>query len=100
KLSRPAQRSSRVPPVVLGPRVLEDPGVGLIDHLGQDEQVVTTEAVGRFPLVAILVDAGDGDVEPGAVLGPVLPDGGLHGTDTDFMNWLYGILLRHGGLLV
>lgn len=53
---------------VPGLPVLEDPGVGLIDDLGQDEQVVSTEAVSGLPLLAILVDAGDRDVEPGAVL--------------------------------
>jgi len=60
--------------------------VGLVEHLRQQQQVVTTEAVGGFPLLAILVDAGDGDVEAGAVLGLILPDGGFDGTETDFMN--------------
>lgn len=34
---------------------LEDPGVGHVGHFGDDRQVVATEAVGRFPLLATLV---------------------------------------------
>ena len=65
----------------------------LIDDLAQEQQIVTTEAVGGLPLFAVLVDAGDGDVEPGAIFGFVFPNGTFDGTETDFMN---GLLFRHG----
>ncbi len=61
--------------------------------LRQERQIVSTEAGGVFPLVTILVEPGEGDVVPGAVLGVVLPDGGLDAAQTHFMD---GLLLGHG----
>ncbi len=80
--------------------VVEDPGVGLIDHLREEQQVVTTETVGGLPMVAILVKPRDTDVEAGSTFALILPDGGFDGFETDLMYGLNGLLFRHGELLV
>ena len=65
---------------------LEDARVGLIGHFRQYQQVVASEALRRLPLIAVLVEAAEGDVVPRAVDGFVSPDCSLDGADSDFSN--------------
>ena len=43
---------------------LEDARVGLIGYFGKHQQVIVTEALRGFPLLSVLVEAGEGDVVP------------------------------------
>jgi len=54
-----------------------DPGVGEVRDLGHEQQVVTAERVGVLPLLAVLLETGEGDVVTDPAVGVVLPDGGL-----------------------
>lgn len=55
-----------------------------IDDLAEKQQILPTEAIGGFPLLAILVDSAHGDVESGAVVGLVFPDGSLDEAKSNF----------------
>ena len=48
---------------------LEDARVGLIGYFGKHQQVIVTEALRGFPLLAVLVEAGEGDIVPRAAFG-------------------------------
>src|SRR5690606_1725713 len=74
-----------------------DARVRQIGDLGQDQQVVAAEALGGLPVVAVLVDALEGDVVPGRSAGLVLPDGGLDGADSNFR---YGFGVCHDSHLL
>ena len=41
---------------------LEDARVDPIGHFGKHQQVIATEALRGFPLLAFLVEAGEGDI--------------------------------------
>ena len=43
---------------------LEDARVGLIGYFGKHQQVIVTEALRGFPLLSVLVEAGEGDGNP------------------------------------
>ena len=48
---------------------LEDARVGLIGHFRKHQQVVATEALRALPLIAVLVEAEEGDIVPRAAFG-------------------------------
>src|SRR5271166_291632 len=59
----------------VGPHLVPDPGMRLVEQLGHGQQVVETEAVGLLPdIVALLVAAARVDAVPGAFLAAVPPD--------------------------
>ena len=62
---------------------LEDTRVGLIGHFGEQQQVVATEALRALPLIAVLVETGEGDIVPRAAVGSVRPNRSLDATDAD-----------------
>ena len=62
----------------------EHPRVRLIGRFRQDQEVVTTEGLCRLPLLAIFVEAGEGDGVAGAAFDVVGLDGSLDGADADF----------------
>ncbi len=51
------------PPPFVVSAFLVDPGVGHVGDLDYERQVVAAEAVGRFPLLAVLVQALEGHNE-------------------------------------
>ena len=63
----------------------------MIRHFAQQQEVVTTERIGGLPLVAVFVEAAEGDVVANATFGVVFPDGGLEMAEPDF---IYGFFLR------
>src|SRR5262245_52397756 len=68
---------------------LDDPGVRLVGDLGQDQEVIDGEGVGRLPIVVGgLIAARQGQVVPGTAVAAVLPDRGLDPRDPDPMHWL------------
>ena len=64
--------------VVLLNLLFANPSVSEIRNLCDEQQVVAPERVGVLPIFAILVEPGDGDVEPHAAVGVVSPEGGLN----------------------
>src|SRR5207302_3657845 len=50
-----------------------DPGVGLVEQLGQRQQVVAVEAVAFLPVIALLVGAAWGHAVPRPLVDVVLP---------------------------
>jgi len=75
-----------------------------IRYFGQEQQVITAEALRRFPLVAVafLVDAGEGDRMTGAVSYGILPDTGLDETEPDLVDGavaVFGGVIGHTELL-
>jgi hypothetical protein len=64
-----------------------NPRMSLVCHLRQNQQVVTTETVGRGPLFVLPVKAGERGVETNARFGLVFPDCGLDCTEPDLMYW-------------
>ena len=77
----------------------QNPAMGLIDHLGEQQQIVAAEALGLLPVVTVLVEPGDGHVVPGADGRLVLPDRGLDRPEADFMDGA-GLGLRGHGVLL
>ena len=63
---------------------LEDARVGLIGHFRKQQQVVATETLRALPLIAVLVEAGKGDIVPRAVVSFVQPNRSLDATDAEF----------------
>jgi len=74
---------------------LEDPCMSQVRDLGQQRQVVATEAGGIFPLVAILVEPGQRYVVMQAVLWLICPDGSTNASHTDFVNRSVRSVLCH-----
>ena len=68
---------------------LEDARVGLIGYFGKHQQVIVTEALRGFPLLAVLVEAGEGDVVPRAAFGFILSNRSLDSADADFSDGLW-----------
>ena len=64
-----------------------NPGVCLVRHFGQQQQVVATERIGGFPDVAVLVEAVEGDVVTNASFRIVSPDRGLDVPEPDLVYW-------------
>lgn len=81
--------------LLLGP----DPGVGHIEQLGQDEQVVLAEAVGLLPFLALLVTPRGGDRVLRPLLAVILPDGEFHSAGPDLVDGLGFRLVSHGDFL-
>ena len=69
---------------------LEDARVSPIGHFGQHQQVIATKALRGFPLLAVLVEAGEGDVVPRAAFGFVWPNRSLDTSDSDFSDGFLG----------
>ena len=67
--------------------LLMDPGMSLVCHLCKQQQVVTTETVGRGPLFVLPVKAGECGVETNARFGLVFPDSGFNGAEPDLVCW-------------
>ena len=65
--------------------LVADPSVGMVGDLGDHEQVIATEGIGRFPFLAIAVDAGELGVETDPVLRVIAPDGGADGAHSKFV---------------
>ena len=68
---------------------LEDARVGLIGYFGKHQQVIITEALRGFPLLPVLVEAGEGDLVPRAAFGFILPNRSLEAPDADFSDGLW-----------
>lgn len=80
-----------------GPTLLKDPGVGHVGDLGEHGKIVSTEAVGRLPLVTVPVEAGQIDVVADAALRLVGPDRGLDGPETNLVDRpVLRVAPRHG----
>ena len=63
---------------VFGLLQFDNPGVGLIGDLGENQQVVAAEALRRFPLSSgVAVAFREGDVAAGALASLVSPNRGL-----------------------
>jgi len=61
---------------------LDNPGVGLIGDLGENQQVVAAEAVRRLPLpFRVAVALRESDVVAGALSSLIFPNRGLDGAD-------------------
>ena len=58
-------------------------------YFGKHQQVIVTEALRGFPLLAVLVEAGEGDVVPRAAFGFILPNRSLDAADADFSDGLW-----------
>ena len=56
---------------------LKDARVSLINHFGKQQQVVATEALRALPLIAVLVETGEGNIVPRAAFGFVRPNRSL-----------------------
>ena len=65
---------------------LEEPRVGLIGHFRKDQQVVAPKALRALPLIAVFVEAREGDVVPRLLFGSIAPNRSLDATDPDFIN--------------
>ena len=74
--------------------LFEDPRVGAVGDLAQQEQVIAAKGVGGFPGLRVPVEALEGDVEADAAVGVVLPDGCLDGAQADL---LHRLMSRGGG---
>ena len=72
--------------VGLGLGVLENPGMSLVGHFGQDEQVIVAKALCLLPLVVALVEPLEGDVVAHTVVCGVLPDGCFDAANTHFVD--------------
>jgi len=70
-----------------------DPGVGLVRHFGQRQQVIPTETFGRGPLFAVLVEAAEGGVVTNARFRFVSPDCGLDKAEPDLV-YGFGFVLH------
>ena len=55
-------------------RKLEDARVGEVGHFRKHQQIVAPEAVRALLLIAVFVEAREGDVVPGLVFGSVAPN--------------------------
>ncbi|MBI5385580.1 MAG: hypothetical protein HZA90_12950 [Verrucomicrobia bacterium] len=64
----------------------ENPGVRVIRHFAQQQEVVSPEGFGGLPLVAVFVEAVEGGVIANATFGVVSPDCGFDGAEPDFMD--------------
>ena len=72
---------------------LKDASVGMIDNLGEKEQVIATEVAGVLPFLAVLVKTGEGDAVPRSGFRLVRPYGGLDRADAHLGGFL---LVGHG----
>jgi hypothetical protein len=90
------------PPLIFGPFLLlvlvADPSVNLVGNLRDQQEVVTSERVGGFPLLAVLVKTGERGVETDTAVGVVFPDCRLDGTKSNLVNGLFFVLFRHGAV--
>lgn len=67
-------------------RLLVNPSVRPVGDLGQEEQVLSSERVGRFPLLAVLVGAADRGVVADSGLRVVFPHRGLDQAEAEFLH--------------
>jgi hypothetical protein len=70
----------------------------IVQKLGDDWQVVISEAVAILPLIAILEAADDNDVIHGAFVGGISPDRGLDAPMTDRVNGTVFLGLKRDGV--
>src|SRR5262245_24862350 len=66
--------------------VLVNPGMGEVSNLGDDKQIIATEAIRLFPAVVRFVDAVEGNVIARSVFRVVPPDRSLNPPQTNFVN--------------
>jgi hypothetical protein len=71
-----------------------DPRVGVIRHFAQQQQVIAPEGIGGFPIVAVFVEAGEGDVVTNASFGVVSPDCGFDKAEPDLVYGSYFVFHR------
>ena len=71
--------------------MFEDPGVGLVGNLGENEQVVATETRTVLPVVTVLVDPAERHVVADAVLGIILSDRSFDAAQTNVVNGLFPV---------
>jgi hypothetical protein len=69
----------------IGP--IENPGVSQIRHLGNQGKIIPSETGGLLPLIVVFVNAGNGNVVPGVVVGLILPNGRFDPSEPDFVGW-------------
>ena len=67
--------------------------MNFVGNLGQYQKILTPEAFGTLPTVAVLVEAAEGDTVPSAVLALVRPNGGFDLANSEFARWF---LSAHG----
>ena len=60
--------------------------MGLIGHFRKHQQIVAPEALRGLPLIAFFVEASEGDVVPGLLIGAIAPYRSFDATDPDFIN--------------
>jgi hypothetical protein len=71
--------------------------VCFIRHLGQQQQIIPTEAVGGFPLFAVLVEAGERCVEANAFSVSFLQTAALMAPSrTSWMGFCLGVFFGIG----
>src|ERR1039458_4668508 len=83
--------------LLLGLRM--NPGVCLIRNLAQQQQVVPAERVGGLPVVAVFVDAAEGDVVANAAFSFVFPDRSLDVAEPDLVYGLCFCLHNFAGCI-
>jgi len=66
--------------------------VGLVCHLAQQQQIISTEALTGCPLNAIFIEAAKSDVKASATFGVVLPDSGFDAAEPDLVYWFSFVL--------
>jgi hypothetical protein len=68
--------------------MLENPGMGLVQGLAHERQIVATKNGGFFPKITVSVEANDRDVVSIPGFRFVKPDPSLDQAVPDLVNWL------------
>src|SRR5438876_1315731 len=64
-----------------------DPAVGLVCHLAEQKQIVSTEALTGRPVNVLFIKAAKSDVKASPFVGVVLPDSGFDRAEPDLVYW-------------
>ena len=68
--------------------LLKNPSVATVENFGDKRQVVSSEAGGIPPVVAILINSRHRHIVPGSIGGVILPNGGTDAAQTNFLRGL------------
>jgi hypothetical protein len=65
--------------------MVEDPTVSLIEDFGHKWKIIPPKGRRVFPLIAILIQATDGDIVSRTILSFIFPDGSPNAAHPDFV---------------